>query len=115
MRAETPVSLTRLGEPCDYLRGADRAGKPGVHVDDLRCDGIDPLESLEAAEHDAVRRRPEQAADDLPRLLDDDERGVEAVEAWLDPEPAEQPEGEVVLGLVRPGTTPRARGTRRRR
>ena len=48
-----------------------------------------------------MRRGPEEAADDVPRLLDDNECGIEAVEARLGAKPPEQAEHEVVLGLVR--------------
>ena len=71
-----------------------------MHVDHLGGDDIHPREILEAAEHDAMRRRPEQAADDLAAVLDHDERGIEPVEARLDAEPPEQPEREVVLRLA---------------
>ena len=47
-------------------------------------------------------RSPEQAADDVAGLLDDDEGGIESVEARLDPKPAEQAEGQIVLRLMRP-------------
>ena len=55
-----------------------------MHVDHLGGGGIHSREILETAEHDAVRRSPQQAADDLSSLLDDDERGIEAVETWFD-------------------------------
>ena len=71
-----------------------------MHVDHLGCDGIHSGEILEAAEHDAVRRRSQQAADDLARVLDDDERRVEAVEARARCGVAEQAERQVVLGLA---------------
>ena len=71
-----------------------------MHVEHRLGDRIHGLERLEAAEHDAVRRRPQEAADDGARLLRDHERGIEPVEARLDAEPSEQPEREVVLGLV---------------
>ena len=47
-----------------------------------------------------MRRRAQQAADDLVPVQRDDEGWVESVQARLDLEPAEQPEREIVLGLV---------------
>ena len=99
-RVDARQPRPRGREPCDDVVRPDRARQAGVHVEHRLGDRVHGLERLEAAQHDAVRRRPQQAADDGARVLGDDEGGVEAVEARLDAEPSEQPEREVVLGLV---------------
>jgi hypothetical protein len=90
----------RPGEPSRLRRGPDSAREARLHVDHRGGDGINPREILEAAEHDAVRRRPQQAPDDPAHLLDDDEGGIEAVQARLDTQPSEQAERQIVLRLV---------------
>ncbi len=80
--------------------GTCRTGQARVHVDHGLGDRVHRVRRVEAAQHDTVRRRPQQAADDPARFLRDDEGRLEAVEPGVGTESPDQPQRQVVLGLV---------------